>query len=130
MEMLAGVEQDVQDAFGEPPRQAIVLFALTELRLLSAIFGIESVIKKEPDVVLTVRDAAKAQVALTGAPGTLRVIDEKTVYLRMPPTYLEAETCLMVLKNLLRAAYDRQVNGEPPPAPKPHAPVPAKVGAR
>jgi transcription-repair coupling factor (superfamily II helicase) len=131
LEMLAGVEQDVQDAFGEPPRQAIVLFALTELRLLSAIFGIESIIKKEPDVVLTVRDAGKAQVALTGAPGSLRVIDEKTVYLRMPPTYLEPETCLMVLKNLMRAAYDRQVNGEtPPPAQKP-APAPkAKAVAR
>ncbi len=64
LEMLAGVEQDVQDAFGEPPRQAIILFALTELRLLASLFGIESIIKKEPDVVLTVRDGAKAQVAL------------------------------------------------------------------
>jgi hypothetical protein len=130
MEMLFGVEQDVKDAFGEPPRQAIVLFALTELRLLSSIFGIESIIKKEPDVVLTVRDAAKAQAALTGAPGTLRVIDEKTVYLRMPPTYLEPETCLMVLKNLMRGAWDRQQQSPPTPAavaiaplePKPTAP--------
>jgi transcription-repair coupling factor (superfamily II helicase) len=128
MEMLAGVEQDVKDAFGEPPRQAIILFALTELRLLSAIFGIDSVIKKEPDVVLTVRDAGKAQLALHGAPGTVRVIDEKTVYLRMPPTFLEPETCLMVLKNLMRGAYDRQQRGEPPPSlqPKPK-PLPAKV---
>ena len=59
MEMLAGVEQDVQDAFGDPPRQAIILFALTELRLLSGIFGIESIIKKEPDIVLAVTDAAQ-----------------------------------------------------------------------
>jgi transcription-repair coupling factor (superfamily II helicase) len=113
LEMLAGVEQDVQDAFGEPPRQAIILFALTELRLLSAIFGIESIIKKEPDVVLTVREPAKAEIALHGAPGTVRLIDEKTVYLRMPPTFLEPETCLMVLKNLMRGAYDRQMNGLP-----------------
>jgi transcription-repair coupling factor (superfamily II helicase) len=111
VEMLGDVEQDVKDAFGELPRQAIILFALTELRLTSAMFGIESIIKKEPDVVLTVRDAGKAQTALMGAPGTLRVIDEKTVYLRMPPTYLEPETCLMVLKNLLRGAYDRQQPG-------------------
>jgi hypothetical protein len=76
----------------------------------------------EPDVVLTVRDAAKAQIALTGAPGTLRVIDEKTVYLRMPPTYLEPETCLMVLKNLMRGAYDRQVRGEPLVVSKPARP--------
>jgi transcription-repair coupling factor (superfamily II helicase) len=124
LEMLAGVEADVQDAFGEPPRQAIILFALTELRLLSSIFGIESLIKKEPDVILTVTDAAKAQTALHGAPGSVRLIDEKTVYLRMPPTFLEPETCLMVLKNLMRGAYDRQVNGLPAPSTKP--PEPAK----
>src|SRR5688500_17937358 len=70
-------------------------------------FGIESIIKKDPDVVLTVTDAAKAQEALTGAPGTLRVIDPRTVYLRMPPTFMEPETLLMVLKNLMRAAHDR-----------------------
>jgi transcription-repair coupling factor (superfamily II helicase) len=123
LEILAGVEADVQDAFGNPPRQAIILFALTELRLLSAIFGIESIIKKEPDIVMTVTDAAKAQTALHGAPGSVRLIDEKTVYVRMPPTFLEPETCLMVLKNLMRGAYDRQVNGLPAPSTKPPVPV-------
>jgi hypothetical protein len=73
-------------------------------------YGISSIIRKEPDVVLTVADAKKAGAALTGAPGTLRVIDEKTVYLRMPPTFLESETLLMVLRNLLRGAYDREIN--------------------
>ncbi len=119
LEMLAGVEADVQDAFGQPPRQAIILFALTELRILCSIFSIESIIKKEPDVVLTVREAAKAQVALHGAPGSVRLIDEKTVYLRMPPTFLDPETCLMVLKNLLRAAHNRQAKGEPTAPSKP-----------
>ena len=68
-------------------------------------------IKKDPDVVLTVRDAARAQAGLTGAPGTLRVIDEKTVYLRMPATFMEPETLLMVLRNLMRQAYDREQAG-------------------
>jgi transcription-repair coupling factor (superfamily II helicase) len=84
IEMLAELTKDVTDAFGEPPRPAVLLMALTELRLLAGIYGIESIIKKDPDVVLTVRDAARAQIGLIGAPGTLRVIDEKTVYLRMP----------------------------------------------
>ena len=127
MEMLAGVEQDVKDAFGEPPRQAIILFAQTELRLLSALFGIDSIIKKLPDIVMKVRDAAKAQVALAGSPGRVTLIAESNeIYLRLPPSFTEPEPLLMVLKNLMRAAYDRQQRGEPPPAPKPPPGTPVK----
>jgi transcription-repair coupling factor (superfamily II helicase) len=131
LNMLEQLSKDVADAFGEPPRQALVLFALTELRLLAGMYGIESMIRKEPDVVLKVREAGKAQLVLTGAPGRLSVIDETTVYLRMPPTYLESETLLMVLRNLIRSAHDKIVRGEPvvapapPPAPKSSRPAAA-----
>src|SRR5205085_1556249 len=131
LEMLEALQQDITDAFGELPHQAVILFALTELRLLAGLYGIESMIRKEPDVVLTVRDASEAQHALTGAPGTLRVIDEKTVYLRTPPTFLAPETLLMVLRNLIRAAHNRDLKGEPAPAPKAPAPgSPRPVVAR
>ncbi|HEY7087031.1 MAG TPA: transcription-repair coupling factor [Tepidisphaeraceae bacterium] len=119
LEMLEQLMKDVTDAFGEPPRQALVLFALTELRLLSGMYGIESIIRKDPDVVLTVREAVRAQMVLVGAPGRLSVIDERTVYLRMPKTYLEPETLLMVLRNLIRAAHDKIIKGEPVVAPRP-----------
>jgi transcription-repair coupling factor (superfamily II helicase) len=123
---LAMLEKDLLDAFGEPPRPAVLLFALTELKLLAGLFGIDSVIKKDPDIVLAVRDASRVQLGLTGAPGTLRVIDEKTVYLRMPPTLMESDTVLMVLRNLLKAAYEREQRGEPPPQPKPAAKPPIR----
>jgi transcription-repair coupling factor (superfamily II helicase) len=119
--MCQGLQQDVKDAFGEPPRQVLVLIALTELRILAGLYGIDSIIKKDPDVVITVNDVAKAQQALVGAPGTLRVVDEKTVYLRMPPTFMESEACLMVLRNLMNAAHERELRGEPPPVPPPAA---------
>ncbi|HEX8912040.1 MAG TPA: transcription-repair coupling factor [Humisphaera sp.] len=115
--MLAELEKDVKDAFGEPPRQAIVFFALTEVRLLAQMFGIDSVIRQPPDVVLKVTDGARASFAMTGAPGTLRVIDEKTIYLRMPPTFVEPEAALMVLRNLMRQAMEREQKGEATPAP-------------
>ncbi len=124
IDMLNLLEQDLKDAFSEPPRPAVLLLALTELRLLAGHWGIESIIRKEPDVVLTVTEAMKALTALAGAPGTLRVIDERTVYLRMPAGFLESDTLLMTLKNLMRQAYDRQQKGEElvkpdaaPPAP-------------
>ena len=120
MEMLAGVEGDVKDAFGEPPRQAVILFALTELRLLSALFGIDSIIRKTPDVVMKVRDAGRAQIAMAGAPGRVTLIaEDNEIFLRLPASFLEPEPLLMTLKNLMRAAYDREQRGEPPPAPKP-----------
>ena len=109
LEMLHALEEDVKDAFGELPRQAIILFALTELRLLAGIFGIESLIRKDPDVVLK-------------------------VYLRLPPTMLEPETLLLVLTKLMGAARDRDINGiappplAPPPVVKP--PVPTSKIAR
>jgi hypothetical protein len=39
----------------------------------------------------------------------------------MPGTFMESETCLMVLRNLMRAAHDREVRGEPPPEAAPPA---------
>lgn len=125
LEMLHLLEQDMKDAFGEPPRQVIVLFALTEMRLLCQIFGIESIIKKAPDVVLTVRDAKLASEGMTGAPGTLRVIDEKTVYLRMPPTFMESETLLIVLRNLMKQNEEKKRTGVVAPTGKPQT-----VGAK
>jgi transcription-repair coupling factor (superfamily II helicase) len=118
--MLAELEKDMQDAFGEPPHQAIVFFALIELRLLCSIFGVTSIIKKDPDVVLTVDEAALAQVAFMGAPGTVRVIDPKTVYIRMPASFMESEICLVTLRNLMRQAHDRRQNE----AAKANAPAP------
>jgi transcription-repair coupling factor (superfamily II helicase) len=117
LEMLGELERDMRDAFGESTRQVMLLFALTELRLLAGLFGIDSMIRQLPDLILKVRNAALAQQALTGAPGTLRVIDAQTVYLRMPGTFMEPEPLLMVLRNLMRQSYDRR----PRPAEKPAA---------
>jgi transcription-repair coupling factor (superfamily II helicase) len=127
--MLTELEETLKEAFGAPPRPTVMLLALTELRLLSGLFGIDSIIRKEPDVVLTVRDAARAQIGLIGAPGSLRVIDEKTVYLRMPAGFMEPDTLLVVLRNLLRQAYDREQRGEPPPVAR-AAGKPAIAGRR
>ena len=122
MEMLGELKADMADAFGPPPRAVDVLFALIELKLLAATFGIDSVVKKEQDVVLKVSDAQKAQAMLAKAPGTLRVIDAETVYLRMPPTFLEPETLLMVLRNLMHAAWAKSK-----PKAEPAEPVAAAV---
>ncbi|MGE5612030.1 MAG: transcription-repair coupling factor, partial [Bacillota bacterium] len=130
MEMVQELQQDLKDAYGDPPRQVNVLIAMTELRLLAGHYGIESIIRQEPDVVLKMRDAQRVQKALIGAPGTLRIIDDSTLYFRPPTNYLEPEVLLMTLRNLMYAAYQRELKGEPEPISrakptsiKPAAPV-------
>ena len=108
VEMIRDLQRDLTDAYGEPPRAMTIMYALTELRLLASHFGIDGVVRKPPDVVLTVRDAKKAQTALAKAPGTLRVVDEKTVYFRPPAVFLEPEPLLLTLRNLLMKAYDAE----------------------
>jgi len=126
LEMVAELVNDLKDAYGEPPKQFAVLVALTELRLLSGIFGVESIIKQEPDVILKLRDALRVQAALATAPGTLRIVDDKTLYFRPPAAYLEPEVLLMALRNLMYNAYQRELKGEPHPVPPPPAPTPVK----
>ena len=49
-------------------------------------------------------------------PSQLTVVDEKTVYLRLPQGFLESDTLLMVLRNLMKAAWEREKNGAVAPA--------------
>jgi transcription-repair coupling factor (superfamily II helicase) len=130
LETVEALQKDMIDAFGEPPRHVVLLFALTEMKLLAGHFGIDKIIKHPPDVVLTVRDALKAAYGMAGAPGSLRVVDEKTIYFRPPATYMEPDTLLMVLRNLLKAAYEREKRGEPAPqmAPQPKEVLKASPG--
>ena len=119
LEMVTELVNDLKDAYGEAPKTMNVLVALTELRILAGHFGVESMVKQPPDVILKLRDAQRVQNALVGAPGSLRVVDERTLYFRPPTGYLEPEVLLMVLRNLMHAAYQRELKGEPHPVPAP-----------
>ncbi|MGA2498455.1 MAG: transcription-repair coupling factor [Tepidisphaeraceae bacterium] len=131
LEMLAELMHDLKDAFGEPPKEMLVVEALTELRLLAGHWGVDSIIKQPPDVILKLRDAQRVQKALVGAPGSLRIVDGSTLYFRPPGSYLEGDVLLMVLRNLMRAAYEREQKGESAPAMPalpPLPPVPKQSG--
>jgi transcription-repair coupling factor (superfamily II helicase) len=116
IEMVQELIEDLKDAFGELPKPMMVLLAMTETRLLAGHYGIDSIIKQPPDVVIKLRDAVRVQAALTGAPGSLRIVDDKTLYFRPPPAYLEPDVLLMVLRNLMYAAYEKEKKGQAVPA--------------
>jgi transcription-repair coupling factor (superfamily II helicase) len=128
VEDLALLQKDMADAFGEVPRTVQLAIAMAELKLLSTHFGISTVIRKDPDLAMVVEDASKAQKALTGAPGRLTVVTQNEVYLRVPPTFLEPDASLLMLRNLMMKAYEREKRGEPDPLPTP-APQPSRKTA-
>jgi len=101
---LAALRADLADAFGPPPGEMETLLDLAELRLLAGQLGVASIIIMGPDVVFTVRDFAAARGVFDGAPGSVRLPDERTVHWRPPPAYLQMPTLMTVLLRRLRQA--------------------------
>jgi transcription-repair coupling factor (superfamily II helicase) len=101
---LSQLERDLVDAFGEFPKEVQRLLELAEIRVLGRWFGINSVSLRAPDVVFAVDSVKDAQAAFADAPGTVRAPDAKTIYLRLPPAYLEPPTLVSVLRNMLARA--------------------------
>jgi transcription-repair coupling factor (superfamily II helicase) len=128
LEILEALSKDVVDAFGPMPKTVQTMFGLAEIRILAQQWSIVSIITKSPDVVFTIEDMGKLGPLLGkgvgGGAGSVRIADEKTVHLRLPASYLEAETLIAVLRNLLNP---NAVKEEPKKAPTPQvkSPVPA-----
>ena len=126
LEMLEALSKDLVDAFGPMPKPVQMLFGLAEIKILAAQWSIASIITKAPDVIFTIDDFSKLGPLMGkgvgGGAGSVRVVDEKTVHLRLPASYLEAETLVNVLRHLLNP------NAASPPKPvaPPAKPQPAK----
>lgn len=98
------VRRDMQDAFGRLPEQVVTLLDLAEVRLLAGRLGIEAIRRMPPDIVFSFAGFARADRIFQGAKGTVRLIDEKTVYWRPPARMMDARTILDVLLKQLRNA--------------------------
>jgi transcription-repair coupling factor (superfamily II helicase) len=107
MEQLA---TDLADAYGPVPPEAQTLLDLAEVRVRAAQFGIQSIIRIDPDIVFTFRDFTPAKHLFEGARGSVRLPDDHTVYWRLPKAYMEMPTLLRVLLNRLRQAKVSQTN--------------------
>jgi transcription-repair coupling factor (superfamily II helicase) len=120
LETLEALSKDLVDAFGPMPRPVAILFGLAEIKILAAHWSILSIITRSPDVIFTIEDMSKLGPLLGrgvgGGAGSVRIADEKTVHLRLPASYLEPETLINVLRNLLNP-------NAPKPEPKPSVPV-------
>jgi transcription-repair coupling factor (superfamily II helicase) len=111
LEEVEAVTRDMIDAYGEPPAMTQALIDLTEIRLAAGLRGVESIKLEGPDLIFRTRQPQKLDPVFTGAPGRATMIDERTVYYRPPPAYLEPPTLVAVLRKLLVRPLQARVAG-------------------
>jgi transcription-repair coupling factor (superfamily II helicase) len=122
-EMLEALAKDITDAFGPMPKSVQIMFGLAEIKIFARLWSIQSIITKSPDVIFTIDDMSKLGPLMgrgVGGAGSVRIADEKTVHLRLPASYLEPETLVNVLRNLLNPNAPKPEPKKPePPKPQP-----------
>ena len=101
---IAQLESDLADAFGPLPEEVHHLIELTEIRVLARQFGVRTISRRPPDVVLTVDRAPALDAVFVDAAGSVRLPDQQTVHWRPPPNYLEPRTLITILRRLFSGA--------------------------
>ncbi|MEC9373969.1 MAG: transcription-repair coupling factor, partial [Planctomycetota bacterium] len=106
-EELHAIEEDITQAYGEPPLSAQRLLRLAEIRVGARQLEVSSIILREKDIVFETENVAPICEALRGAQGTVRPLPPKSpgapreVYYRPPENFLESDTLLAVLRRRL-----------------------------
>ena len=79
---------------------------------LAGRWQIKSMILHVPDIVIEPREMRMAEQVFKTAPGTVRLVDGQELYWRLPPNYLEQDTLLTVLRQMLLRAGQPAIVGE------------------
>jgi transcription-repair coupling factor (superfamily II helicase) len=82
---LAEFRQELRDRYGPPPESVEWLLRTTEVRLLCVGWQIASIHRDGPDLIFTYRDAVLAKRLAAQSRGRVKVVDEKSAYLRLKP---------------------------------------------
>jgi transcription-repair coupling factor (superfamily II helicase) len=101
-EDLTQLETDLADSYGPLPEPARMLVDQAQLRLWASAAAIRTILAQPPDLVFTVDDIKKFKPLQGKSPGDVRVIDDHTIHLRLPPAYFEPPTLMAMLRKLLR----------------------------
>jgi transcription-repair coupling factor (superfamily II helicase) len=97
------LSSDLEDAFGRYPATVETLLTLADIKVRAAPWGIKTIIRREPDVILTFEGEVKRLEPLfSGSQGKTSFPDHQTLYWRLPEKYFQGETLIRVLRNLFR----------------------------
>ena len=99
---LEQLEKDMKDMFGPLSRATRWALDLAQLRILASRWGIESIIRDDFDLIFKVRQMDVVEPIFKDSPGTVRIVDAQTVYLRLTKNYFETDTLLAVLRKRLK----------------------------
>jgi transcription-repair coupling factor (superfamily II helicase) len=104
VELLAEVRKDVEDMLGKLPQQAEFLFDLQEIRIRARRRRISNIKVVSSDVVFTIEEMSQVGPLFAQAPGKVRVVNERTVYLRLRPENAAPLKVVVLVKHLLAQA--------------------------
>jgi transcription-repair coupling factor (superfamily II helicase) len=111
---LADFRQELRDRYGPPPDPVEWLLKTTEVRLLCVRWQLAGVHRDGPDLVLSYRNRSLADRLAASSRGRAKVVDDKSLYLRLKPEEDNPAGMYKLLTKVLGAA-DKPL----PPAPTP-----------
>ena len=99
--------QELRDRYGPPPEPAEWLLRTTEVRLDCVHWQIASIHRDGPDLVFSYRHRGKADQLAKQSRGRLKVVDEKSLYLRLRPGEDDPEAMYRLLQTVLQPEVGR-----------------------
>jgi transcription-repair coupling factor (superfamily II helicase) len=82
---LEDFRQELRDRYGPPPEAVEWLLRTTEIRLLCVRWQVSSVHRDARDLIFAYRNVEQAKKLAAQSKGRLKIVDEKTIYLRLRP---------------------------------------------
>jgi transcription-repair coupling factor (superfamily II helicase) len=92
--------EELGDLFGPVPEQVELLLDLTAIKIKAGQWGIKSIIVSGRDLIFSFEADRSVEELFAKAPGSVRVPDAKTVYVRLDEKYFEVPTLMSVLRKL------------------------------
>jgi transcription-repair coupling factor (superfamily II helicase) len=96
------ISDELADMFGAVGEQVQMLLDLAEIRVRAGKWNLKSIIVSGSDLVFSFISHEGVEGLFARAPGKVRIIDDKTVNLRLTDNYFEPKTLMAVLRKMLK----------------------------
>lgn len=110
LEQLGQLRDEFRDRYGPVPKPVERLLQIRELQLLAITWQIDEIRLEEGNVVFGYRIPRKIQKLAKLFPKRLRVVDDRSAYLILPPRFDFERKLLPLLKSVLQAGSETNYN--------------------